>query len=183
MIKQQKYVCDFFSLRVFLYFVFLYPKQTNQKPLLFHKVPFPRSWSSSPDSLARFTFSFSLFSTSAICNMRHCKTSFLIYFLSLNEHKQFNYNQQHYMNTIILSFILHLYTNFPSAHLMTTMERVQHCVLPLVFIMWSSRFPCLIILQPTYDLINEHTVILSTISLLSDIQMDSKRLFLPLFEF
>lgn len=87
-----------FSLRVFLYFVFLYPKQTNQNPLLFHKVPFPNSWCSSPDSHTRFTFSFLLFSTSTICNMRHCKTSFLIYFLSLNEHKQFNYNQQHYMN-------------------------------------------------------------------------------------
>lgn len=146
-------------------------------------MPFPNSWCSSPDPLTRFTFSFLLFSTSAICNIRHCKTSFLIYFLSLNEHKQFSYNQQHYMNTIILTFILHSYTNFPSAHLMPSVERVQHCVLPLVFIMWSSHFPCLIILQPTYDLSNEHTVTLSTISLLSDIQMDSKRLSLPLFEF
>lgn len=150
--------------------------------MLFPELPFPKIWSSSPNSLTSFTIFFLLLIASAMCNIRHSKMSFLIYLLSLSEHKQYNYNQQHYMNTVIFTFILHFYTNFPSAHLMPTMERVQHCALPLVFIMWSSHFPCLIILQPTYDLMNEHTVILSTISLLSDFQMDSKRLSLPLFE-
>lgn len=130
MIKQQKYVCNFFT-EAFSVFCLLISKTNKPKPLSFHEVPFPKSWSSSPDSPTRFTFSFVLFSTSAICNMRHCKSSFLIYFLSLNEHKQFNYNQQHYMNTIIFTLILHFYISFPSAHLMPTMERVQHCVLPL----------------------------------------------------
>lgn len=131
-IKQQKYVCNFFTEGFSVFLSFNTQNKQTKSLCYFIKCHFQRTGLVVQTLLQGLLFFFFLlFSTSAICNMRHCKSSFLIYFLSLNEHEQFNYNQQHYMNTIIFTLSLNFYTNFPSAHLMPTMERVQHCVLPL----------------------------------------------------